>query len=144
MLTKTKKIFLIISLLIIFNYGIQADVIILKNGDEIQGVIKEDAKNYVDFITAEKVQLRINKDQIKKIIEKEFSFPEPTPSPIPVVEKKDDVDDLINEAKLNIDKLNKKGALTYLTKAVNMAPDNAEANYLIAQCYKDEGKNELA
>ncbi len=144
MLTKTKKIFLIISLLIVFNYVIQADIIVLKNGDEIQGVIKEDAKNYVDFITAEKVQLRINKDQIKKIIEKEFSFPEPTPSPTPVVEKKDDVDDLINEAKSNIDKLNKKGALTYLTKAVKMAPDNAEANYLIAQCYKDEGKNELA
>lgn len=120
------------------------DVVILKNGQEIQGIIKEDAKDFIDITTAEKVKLRIQKDKIKEIIKKEFSFPETTPIPTPTKSISNNADELIKTAKAFLDKLNKKEALVYLEKAVKIAPDNPEANYLLAQCYENEEKNQLA
>jgi len=144
MMLLKRKYFLIILIIVYFHLLIFPDVVILKNGQEIQGIIKEDAKDFIDITTAQKVNLRIQKDKIKEIIKKEFSFPEVTPESSPTKPVSKNADDLINTAKTFLDKLNKKEALVYLEEAVKIAPDNPEANYLLAQCYENEEKNQLA
>ena len=144
MVLSPRKYFFIILIILFCSFLLFSDVIILKNGTEIEGVIKEEAKDFVNIMTKEKVILQIQKNRIKKIIKKEFTFPETTPLRSPIATTPENTDELISKAKSLIDKLNHKDAERYLEKAIKIEPQNPEAHYLLAQSYEYEEKQKLA